>query len=324
MTAQTLGMLVLKDIGVLAEGEVMSAPVGADFLLRLNGLVSSWQAQSETVLAIERTIFPVIANKQTYTIGPGGDYNVPRPVGIRGAGLWLNGLSSALAVTSIARTGYAALVTQTSHPFAVGDEVYIDGAVETGYNGLQTVQTVPTANTYTYTLDSQPAATATGTMTAAAVSGEPTEIPRSVITDDAYQSIQLKNLSNNQFTLVYYNATSYPFGTVFLWPRPNTAANQLVLYLENVFTGFADLPTDYAFPQNPGYAEALQYQMDRRMWPMYRGSTPFPEHLNDLARKSFGVIKRANNKLTDLPNDAALLTHDPRNNYNINTGTGGG
>jgi hypothetical protein len=44
-----------------------------------------------------------------------------------------------------------------------------------------------------------------------------------------------------------------------------------------------------------------------------------------MAAKTFGLIKRANNKLTDLPNDAALIgSHIGRGyGYNINTNTGG-
>jgi hypothetical protein len=288
-------------------------------LARLNAMLAGWRTQYGTVTAIERLIFPVVANQQTYTIGLGAQFNVPRPVSIDGAGLWLAGLSSALAVTSITRSGYTATVTQTSHPFAVGDEAYIDGAADPLYNGLQTVVTVPTANTYTYTLDGSPVSPATGTITAAAVSGTPVEIPREVLTDDGYQSLQLKNMSNSQFTLVYYNPTA-PYGTVFLWPRPTTAANQLVLYLKNVFTGFADLTTLYDFPALPGYEEAIQYQFDLRLGP-WQGRA-VPGDIRDLAIRSLGLIKRANTKINDLPNDAARMFGDRRGGYNIVSGSG--
>src|SRR5262245_55972097 len=36
---------------------------------------------------------------------------------------------------------------------------------------------------------------------------QPTEIPRAVITDDAWEQIQVKTLSNALFTVVYYNPT---------------------------------------------------------------------------------------------------------------------
>lgn len=309
-------------IGIKAAGETLVAADAQDLLRRLNNLVSTLRTQFGTVLSVQRTIFPLVANQQTYTIGPGGDFDVPRPVSIPSAGLWLAGLSSAVSVTSITRSGTTATVTRTSHGFSVGDEAYIDGATQTAYNGLQTVQTVPTANTFTFTVGGGPVSPATGTITVAAVDGEPVEIPRTVITDEAYQAIQLKNLSNSEFTLVYYNPTSTnsPFGTIVLWPKPDTAANQLVLYLQSAFTGFADLTTDYSYPNNPGYGEMLEYNL------AIRSAAPFGRRLSDypevvaLAHETLGLIKRANNRLVDLPSDAALLTHDRRGGYDINTG----
>ncbi len=304
-TDLTIGKIATLDAGDILED-----------LGRLNAMLSGWRTQYGTVTAIERLVFPIVANQQTYTIGLGGQFNVPRPESLDGAGLWLAALSSALAVTSITRSGTTATVTQTSHPFAVGDEAFIAGCNQIEYNGLQTVLTVPTANTYTFTVEGTPV-TATGTITAAGITGTPTEIPRNVLTDDGYQSIQLKNMSNTQFTDVYYNAT-YPFGTIFLWPRPTTAANALVLYLKNVFTGFADLDTLYDFPAVPGYEEAIQYQMDVRLAPAW--GRDLPPIVGALAIKALALIKRANNKPNDLPNDASRLFGDPRYGYNINVG----
>jgi hypothetical protein len=319
VSAQTLLNRSFSDLQVLGAGETLDGGIAAEGLSRLNAMLSGWRTQYGTVTAIERLIFPVVANQQTYTIGLGGQFNVPRPESLDGAGLWLAGLSSALAVTSITRSGYTATVTQTSHPFAVGDEAYIDGADDPAYNGLQTVETVPGVNSYTFTVEGLPTSPAAGTITAAAVSGTPTEIPRNLLTDDGYQAIQLKNMSNTQFTDVYYNAT-YPYGTIYLWPRPTTAANQLVLYLKNVFTGFADLDTEYDFPSVPGYEEAIQYQFDLRLAP-WQGRD-IPASIAALAMKSLALIKRANLKLNDLPNDAALAFGDRRNGFNILTGNG--
>ncbi len=240
---------------------------------------------------------------------------------IVGAGLLLNGLDAAVSVT-ITRSGYTATVTQTAHGLAVGDETLIAGATQLDYNGLQTVASVPTANTFTYTVQGTPVTPATGTITAAALTDQPVEIPRTVITDDGYQAIQIKSLSNAQFTNVYYNPT-FPFGTVFLWPKPNTDENQLVLYLQSAFAGFADLTTDYAFPDLPGYTEAIEYNLSIRLAAPYgRKSDEYPDVVA-LARETLGLIKRANTELVDVPTDAQLLTRNRRGGYNINTGTGG-
>ncbi len=308
----------LLDLGIIQPSETVGPDMAQDGLLRLNNLVSGFQTQPQTSNAVVRTLFPITADKQTYTIGLGGDFNVPRPTKITNAGLLMEGLADAESVTSITRVGYTATVTQTAHGFAVGDEAFIQGADQPQYNGLQTVQTVPTANTYTFTVNGLPVTPATGTLTAAAVDGEPVEIGRSVITVEAYQSINIKNLPNSLFTNVYYVPT-FPYGQIVLWPKPNTAINQLVLYLDTVFTAFVGLTTQYDWPSLPGYAEMLQYQLDLRLAIVY--GTPASAEIHDMARKSLGLVKRANNKLVDLPTDASMLTHWPSGLYNINSGT---
>jgi hypothetical protein len=326
-TASQILTLSYQDCGIIAQNETISGDpaMAQDGLRRLNNMVSGWRTQFGTVLAVERTIFALTDNKQTYTIGLGGDFNVPRPVNsIPGAGLLLNGLSSAATVTLITRSALVATVMQTAHGLAVGDEVLIAGATQIDYNGLQTVASVIDADTYTYALDATPVTPATGTITAAAILGEPVEIPTPVITDDMYQNINLKNLPNSQFTNIYYNPSAGPLGTVTLWPKPNTAINQLVLYLQNAFTGFADLTTAYDYPEIPGYAEALQYNLDLRLFTPYGvkdGAIIGP--LQQMAVDTLMLIKRANNKLVDLQTDARVLTSASRSGYNINTGTGG-
>ncbi len=318
MPVSALDILTLSqiDCGIIAAGESVDAP--QDNLKRLNNMVSSWRTQYGTVTAVERTIFPLVDNQQTYTIGLGGDFNVPKPNTIAGAGLWLNGLDSAQSVTSITRSGYTATVTQTSHGYAVGDEAFISGATQIEYNGLQTVQTVPSANTFTYALETTPVTPATGTLTSASVQGQPVEIPRPLITDSQYQGIGIKNMPNAQFTNVYYNPTSGPFGQIVLWPKPNTAENQLVLYLQNVFGGFATLTRQYDWPENAGYAEALQYQLDKRLLIAYPTANPRVDILT-MAAETFGVIKRANNKINDLQTDAQVLAYRGGHGYNINS-----
>jgi len=320
ITARSIVEASMLDLSIIGESEEMSVSMANDGLQRLNRMVSGWQIQSGTIPCIQRTLFPLVADKQTYTIGLGGDFNVPRPTAnIPGAGLLMQGLTSPESVTSITRSSYTATVTQAAHPFSVGDEAFIQGADQIEYNGLQTVQSVPTSGTWTFTVNGLPITPATGTLTAAELDGQPVEIYRSVITQDAYQATNIKNLPNSLFTNVYY-VPSYPFGQIILWPRIDTAINQLVLYLESVFSGFADLVTSYDFPSLPGYAEALQYQLNFRLAPQY-GKT-VSEDLKKLARETLGLVKRGNTQLMDLPSDASLLAYDRRGGYNINTDTG--
>jgi hypothetical protein len=325
VTATTLITAAYTDIGVLGQGETLSAYLAQDGLRRLNAMIASWRAHQLTVLAIERMIFPLVANKQTYTIGLGGDFNVPRPTRIDAAGLWLQGLGAAVSVTSITASGSTATVTQTAHGHTVGAEVFVDGAAQIGYNGLQIVESIPTANTWTYTLQETVTSPATGTIVAYPEGNQPVEIPRGLYTVQSYQATQIKTLPNSLFTGVYYIPGSAPFGTIVLWPVPNTAQNQLVLYLPQVFGGFADLTTAYGYPDTPGYQEALEYNLAVRLAaPSAIPLAQIPTVIQ-LARESFGTIKRQNYQITDLPTDPALvLTGDRRSGYNINTGTGAG
>ncbi len=150
------------------------------------------------------------------------------------------------------------------------------------------------------------------------------EIPRGVVTDDGYEAIQIKELSNALFTTVYYNATftSSGRGTIFLWPVPDTSANSLVLYRSQQLTEFATLTTSYTLPN--GYEELFIYNVAERL-ALTVGMTvalPVLAEVKDRARLAMGLVKRANYKLTDMPQDPAV-THDQRGGYNILSGTGG-
>lgn len=144
------------------------------------------------------------------------------------------------------------------------------------------------------------------------------EIQRAVVTDSAYNGIRIKELSSSLFTVVYYNpTTANARGLIQLWPVPDTAANSLVLYLQQALSTFATLTTQYEFP--PGYEEAFVYNLARRM------AKPWGAVLDDetkrLADQTLTTIKRSNLKLSDLAND--LVCSNPRGYYNIETGTGG-
>src|SRR5678815_5602303 len=124
VVARSIIAASMRDLIILGEGDEMTPPMANDALEMLNWMVSGWQIQSGTIPCIQRTLFPLVANKQTYTIGLGGDFNVPRPTAnIPGAGLLMQGLTSPESITSMTRSGYAVTVTQAAHPFSVGDAV---------------------------------------------------------------------------------------------------------------------------------------------------------------------------------------------------------
>lgn len=145
---------------------------------------------------------------------------------------------------------------------------------------------------------------------------QPVEIPRTILTDDAYEAISIKALPNALFTAIYYEP-SYALGqgVVTLWPVPNTADHQIVLYLDIPLREFATLTTLYYLPD--GCVEALLYNLAVRLAPG-NGVTVTPE-LADMARTSLGAFKRSNVALSELASDYPT----GRGYYNIDTGTGG-
>lgn len=144
------------------------------------------------------------------------------------------------------------------------------------------------------------------------------EIPRAIYTNDAYEAIQVKSLTNELFTGLWYQPTT-PLGKIYLWPVPNVATNDLVLYLPEHLSEFTDLDTSYDLP--PSVPEALEYNLAKRLWPVYWRRISVPSDITEMARISLGVMKRSNVILTDLQQDPAT-THDVRGSYNLNTGNG--
>jgi hypothetical protein len=151
-------------------------------------------------------------------------------------------------------------------------------------------------------------------------SNPPVELSRGLLTDDGYQSIPIKTLTNTLFTNVYYNPTyaTDGWGTIFLWPTPTVDTNDLVLYRPEQLSEFADLATQYILP--PGCQEAMFYNLAVRLCGPF--GRPVDPELSTMARKSMATFKRGNTKMADLYNDTAALGWS-RWGYNINTDQGG-
>lgn len=85
----------LEEIGVLAEGEKVSAADFSVALPRLQRWIDQANARRELIFSISFQLFNMIANHAPHTIGPNGDFNLPlRPVKIVGANFILNSGSS--------------------------------------------------------------------------------------------------------------------------------------------------------------------------------------------------------------------------------------
>ena len=82
MAITTYGAIVesaLKEIGVLAAGETMSAEDGSDGLDALNMRLDQFNAERLAPFITTRTTFTVVSGDGSYTVGTGADVNIVRP-----------------------------------------------------------------------------------------------------------------------------------------------------------------------------------------------------------------------------------------------------
>jgi hypothetical protein len=83
---------------------------------------------------------------------------------------------------TITRSGTTASVVHTSHGLSNGDKVFIEGADQSEYNGVQTISNV-SVNGYDYTVSGAPDTPATGTITSTAVIIDGTTNASGIISD---------------------------------------------------------------------------------------------------------------------------------------------
>lgn len=87
MTRTALQVLTdaLKLLGIVAGHEVPTSAEQQDALARLNELIDAWSLHAHTLYVPRRVIVPLVPGQQTYTVGPGGDLDVPAPMDVAAA-----------------------------------------------------------------------------------------------------------------------------------------------------------------------------------------------------------------------------------------------
>jgi len=310
-------------------GELFGGSLASDDYIdarrRLNNLVKILNNQKMISAFQAREVFPLVADQGTYTIGPGGDFDTTRPFELEGAAILQNPtISTAYTLLAASPTnGTFTVATDVTAVFTSGTEAVVAGGANDGVYTV--VSSVFGANTVITVAEVVPSATVTTTTIQAFTSDNSTiEIPRTIFTDDAWQAIQVKSLSNSLATGVYFNASyARDLAVIQLWPVPDIATNALVLYRRNMLATFADLATtSYAVPL--GFEELLEYNLAKRLL------TPYAVKDENVradvmrgAAESMAICKRTNavNQLSDMPIDPAW-THDRHGYYNINTSNG--
>ncbi len=127
MKVRDLIARTLRILGVIASGETPSASEQADMLTALNSMLFSWSTEGLTLFRTTTNAFPLIPSQQVYTIGTGGDFDVPRPVRIKTAYLrYLSGSQPAdLPLRILTREEWDALTVKTLDS-SMPTDVFID------------------------------------------------------------------------------------------------------------------------------------------------------------------------------------------------------
>ena len=143
-----------------------------------------------------------------------------------------------------------------------------------------------------------------------AAAAQKIELPiAQAMTPTEWQEVTLKGLQSTYPLGIYYDRNwTAGLATISVWPIPNVANVQLVLYTPIALTQFADLTTAYTFP--PGYEEAMRYQLCLRLAPEFGAMVPPDVRL--LASDTFANIKRVNMTPDTLGIDAALTAEGGR------------
>jgi hypothetical protein len=72
----------LRLVGVLADGEQPSDTNANTGLTVFNDMIDAWNAERQAIFTTRSDDFPFVLGQQAYTLGPGGDFDIPRPARI--------------------------------------------------------------------------------------------------------------------------------------------------------------------------------------------------------------------------------------------------
>lgn len=87
MTALDVITAAMLRINAIAPGENPTAAESATGLLTLNDMLDAFMTERLMIYAIQRLQFALQPTKQSYTVGLGGDFNIPRPARIERMGI---------------------------------------------------------------------------------------------------------------------------------------------------------------------------------------------------------------------------------------------
>lgn len=126
MTPQDIINRALRLIGAISQGEAAEADDTANALEALNGLLASWSLERLNIYRIAENTLPLSAGVGSYTVGPGGALNIPRPDRLASAFVRdVNGMDIPLSV--IDKPAYDA-IPDKALPGTYPDRIWLDPA----------------------------------------------------------------------------------------------------------------------------------------------------------------------------------------------------
>ena len=97
-TAQTLITRALRLLSVIGSGVTPDSNALADGLTALNAMLEGWRNQPRASWSIDEVTGSIVANQQSYTLGPAGNINTTRPINIENARFQLLGVDYPLQI----------------------------------------------------------------------------------------------------------------------------------------------------------------------------------------------------------------------------------
>ena len=119
------------------------------------------------------------------------------------------------------------------------------------------------------------------------------ELPLRILNETEYGLTRIKDLRST-YPQAIFQHTTYPTGTLFLWPVPDEQ-NEMVLWHKGLVAAFTSLSTpDVSLPR--GYRLALEYNLAEHLAPQYGIDIKAGSIIDRKARETRAIIKRSNSK----------------------------
>lgn len=83
-TASTLINRAGRMLGLTEPNTALDTSIAADFLVGLNAMLESWQNERLMSYDVREDSAAMVSGQEAYTVGTGGDFNIPRPTTIEG------------------------------------------------------------------------------------------------------------------------------------------------------------------------------------------------------------------------------------------------